>query len=41
MDFFAVEKNFKEAVFSDGFAILLQKFPSLAAELRRRVTVQS
>jgi len=41
LDFFAMEKNFKEAVFSDGFAILLQKFPSLAADLRRRVTVQS
>ncbi|KAF8692669.1 hypothetical protein HU200_039497 [Digitaria exilis] len=37
LDFFAVEKNFKEAVFTDGFAILVQKFPSLAAELRRRV----
>jgi speckle-type POZ protein len=41
LDFFAVEKNFKEAVFSDGFVFLLQKFPSLGAELRRRVTVQS
>jgi speckle-type POZ protein len=39
LDFFAVEKNFKEAVFTDGFAILLQKFPSLAAELRRRVVI--
>ncbi|KAF8690877.1 hypothetical protein HU200_041281 [Digitaria exilis] len=37
LDFFAVEKNVKEAVFTDGFAILVQKFPSLAAELRRRV----
>ncbi|CAO2207325.1 unnamed protein product [Urochloa humidicola] len=37
LDFFDVEKNFKEAVFTDGFFILLQKFPSLAAELRRRV----
>ncbi|CAL5005182.1 unnamed protein product [Urochloa decumbens] len=37
LDFFAVEKNFKEAVFTDGFLILLQKFPSLAAELRKRV----
>ncbi|CAO2184346.1 unnamed protein product [Urochloa humidicola] len=37
LDFFAVENNFKEAVFTDGFLILLQKFPSLAAELRRRV----
>jgi speckle-type POZ protein len=41
LDFFAVEKNFKVAVFSDGFAILLQNFPSLAADLRRRVTMQS
>nr|CAB3483540.1 unnamed protein product [Digitaria exilis] len=37
LDFFAVEKNFKEAAFTDGFAILVQKFPSLATELRRRV----
>jgi speckle-type POZ protein len=39
LDFFAVEKNFKEAVFTDGFVILLQKCPSLAAELRRRVMI--
>uniref|UniRef100_A0A0A9H6F2 BTB domain-containing protein n=1 Tax=Arundo donax TaxID=35708 RepID=A0A0A9H6F2_ARUDO len=38
-DFFAVEKNFKEAVFTDGFVTLVQKFPSLAAELRRRVVI--
>ncbi|CAL5005181.1 unnamed protein product [Urochloa decumbens] len=37
LDFFAVEKIFKEAVFTDGFATLLNKFPSLVAELRRRV----
>jgi speckle-type POZ protein len=37
LDFFAVEKNFKEAAFTDGFMTLLQKFPSLAAELRKRV----
>ncbi|CAL4999798.1 unnamed protein product [Urochloa decumbens] len=39
LDFFAVEKNFKEAVFTDGFAFLLQKCPSLAAEVRGRVVV--
>ncbi|KAJ1269236.1 hypothetical protein BS78_07G195400 [Paspalum vaginatum] len=39
LDFFAVEENFKEAVFTDGFAVLLQRFPSLAAELRRRVVM--
>jgi speckle-type POZ protein len=39
LDFFAVEKKFKEAVFTDGFVILLQKCPSLAAELRRRVMI--
>ncbi|CAL5005186.1 unnamed protein product [Urochloa decumbens] len=39
MDFFAMEKNFKAAAFTDGFAVLLQKFPVLAAELRRRVEI--
>ncbi|CAL5013621.1 unnamed protein product [Urochloa decumbens] len=39
LDFFAVEKNFKEAVFTDGFVTLVQKFPLLASELRRRVVV--
>ncbi|CAO2162691.1 unnamed protein product [Urochloa humidicola] len=34
LDFFAVEKNFKKAVFTDGFVSLVQKFPSLASELR-------
>ncbi|WVZ92101.1 hypothetical protein U9M48_038191 [Paspalum notatum var. saurae] len=37
LDFFAVGENFKEAAFTDGFVILVQKFPSLAAELRSRV----
>ncbi|CAL5001066.1 unnamed protein product [Urochloa decumbens] len=41
LDFFAVEKNFKEAAFTDGFVLLLQKFPSLAAELRKRVVSSS
>ncbi|CAL5005185.1 unnamed protein product [Urochloa decumbens] len=41
LDFFAVEKNFKEAAFTDGFVFLLQKFPSLAAELRKRVVSSS
>ena len=39
LDFFAVGKNFKEAAITDGFVILLQKFPSLAAELRKRVVI--
>ena len=37
MDFLAVQQNFNKAVFTDGFAMLLQKFPVLAAELGRRV----
>ncbi|TVU05004.1 hypothetical protein EJB05_48151, partial [Eragrostis curvula] len=37
IDFFAVDTNFKKAAFTDGFAVLLQKFPALAAELRRRL----
>ncbi|CAO2173459.1 unnamed protein product [Urochloa humidicola] len=41
LDFFAVETNFKEAAFTDGFVLLLQKFPSLAAELRKRVVSSS
>ncbi|CAL4999800.1 unnamed protein product [Urochloa decumbens] len=40
LDFFALEKNFKNVVSTDGFEILLQKFPSLAAELRRRVVIK-
>ncbi|TVU05012.1 hypothetical protein EJB05_48159, partial [Eragrostis curvula] len=39
IDFFAVEKNFKKAAFTDGFAMLLQKFPALVAELRGRVGI--
>ncbi|CAO2173556.1 unnamed protein product [Urochloa humidicola] len=35
--FFADEKNFKKAVFTDGFAQLVQKFPSLFAELKDKV----
>ncbi|XP_048533412.1 BTB/POZ and MATH domain-containing protein 2-like [Triticum urartu] len=37
IDFFAVEANFKEAMFTDGYALLLLKFPSITAELKRRV----
>ncbi|KQJ99130.1 BTB/POZ and MATH domain-containing protein 1 [Brachypodium distachyon] len=36
-DFFAVEKNFKKAVFTAGFAMLLQKFPSITDELKSKV----
>ncbi|OEL16280.1 BTB/POZ and MATH domain-containing protein 2 [Dichanthelium oligosanthes] len=39
LDFFAVEKNFKKAAFTDGFVTLVQKFPSLATELRLRVVI--
>jgi speckle-type POZ protein len=35
--FFALENNFKKAVFTDGFAMLVQKFPSTTGELRKRV----
>ncbi|KAL5229710.1 hypothetical protein ABZP36_028486 [Zizania latifolia] len=37
IDFFAVENNFRKAVFTDGFAVLVQKFPLIAAELKKRV----
>ena len=36
-DFFAVEKNFKEAVFTNGFALLVQKYPCISAELKEKV----
>lgn len=36
-EFFAVEKNFKKVVFTDGFAMLVQKFPSIADELKKKV----
>lgn len=39
LDFFAVENNFKKAAFTDGFFNLVQKYPLLSAELRRRVGV--
>jgi speckle-type POZ protein len=34
MDFFVLEENFKEAVFTDGYASVL-KFPLIVAELKR------
>ncbi|KAF0898139.1 hypothetical protein E2562_001787 [Oryza meyeriana var. granulata] len=37
VDFFAVENNFRKAVFTDGFALLVQKFPLTAAELKKRI----
>ncbi|XP_047053309.1 BTB/POZ and MATH domain-containing protein 2-like [Lolium rigidum] len=37
IDFFAVEENFKEAMFTDGYALLVLKFPSITAELKKRV----
>jgi speckle-type POZ protein len=39
IDFFAAENNFKKAAFTDGFAVLLQKFPVIAAELKKRVGI--
>jgi len=39
IDFFADEKNFKNAVLTDGFAQLVLKFPSILAELRVKVRV--
>ncbi|KAK1692939.1 hypothetical protein QYE76_009636 [Lolium multiflorum] len=35
MDFFVQEENFKEAIFTDGYASVL-KFPLIVAELKRR-----
>jgi speckle-type POZ protein len=35
MDFFVPEENFKEAIFTDGYASVL-KFPLIVAELKRR-----
>ncbi|XBJ08067.1 hypothetical protein VPH35_013467 [Triticum aestivum] len=37
IDFFVVEENFKEAMFTDGYALLVLKFPSITVELKRRV----
>jgi speckle-type POZ protein len=37
IDFFVVEENFKEAVFTDGYVALVIKFPLIAAELKKRV----
>ncbi|XP_047047692.1 BTB/POZ and MATH domain-containing protein 1-like [Lolium rigidum] len=37
LDFFAVDKHFKKAVFTDGFVMLMQKFPTVTDALRDRV----
>jgi speckle-type POZ protein len=37
IDFLAVEENFREAAFTHGYALLVLKFPSITAELRKRV----
>ena len=37
IDFFVLEENFKQAVFTHGYVMLVMKFPSIAAELKRRV----
>lgn len=34
--FFAEDKNFREAVLTDGFVALVQKFPGIIAELRKK-----
>ena len=36
IDFFAMEKNFRKAVLTDGFVQLVQQFPSIIAELKER-----
>uniref|UniRef100_A0ACD5W5Q0 Uncharacterized protein n=1 Tax=Avena sativa TaxID=4498 RepID=A0ACD5W5Q0_AVESA len=36
IDFFVLEENFKEAIFTDGYSLVL-KFPSIVAELKKRV----
>jgi speckle-type POZ protein len=36
IDFLAVDENFKKAAFTDGYALLVLKFPSITAELRKR-----
>jgi speckle-type POZ protein len=35
MAFFAEDKNFQKAVLTDGFVDLVQKLPSIVAELRQ------
>jgi speckle-type POZ protein len=37
IDFFVVEENFKQAMFTVGYATLLLKFPLIIAELKKRV----
>ena len=37
IDFFAEANNFKAAVLTDGFAKLVQQFPSIISELRERI----
>ncbi|XBJ08069.1 hypothetical protein VPH35_013469 [Triticum aestivum] len=35
--FFVVEENFRKVMFTDGYGLLLLKFPAIIAELRKRV----
>ncbi|KAF6993868.1 hypothetical protein CFC21_010694 [Triticum aestivum] len=37
IDFFVVEENFKKAIFTDGYALLVLKFPEIIAEMKKRV----
>ncbi|XP_047095167.1 BTB/POZ and MATH domain-containing protein 1-like [Lolium rigidum] len=37
IEFFVLEENFKQAVFTDGYVALVIKFPLVAAELKKRV----
>ncbi|KAM3400976.1 hypothetical protein ACQJBY_005661 [Aegilops geniculata] len=37
IDFFVVEENFRKVMFTDGYGLLLLKFPAIIAELRKRV----
>ncbi|KAF6988315.1 hypothetical protein CFC21_005877 [Triticum aestivum] len=37
IDFFVVEENFKKAIFTDGYALLVLKFPEIIADIKKRV----
>uniref|UniRef100_A0ACD5ZN90 Uncharacterized protein n=1 Tax=Avena sativa TaxID=4498 RepID=A0ACD5ZN90_AVESA len=37
IDFFVLEENFREAIFTDGYVPLALKFPSIVDELKKRV----
>ncbi|CAM0949013.1 unnamed protein product [Alopecurus aequalis] len=37
IDFLVLEDNFRDAIFTAGYALLVLKFPSIAAEIKQRV----